>query len=249
MNGERVCARPDYGHDVIEHDEAERLGAVGELRRGAELHVRRAFDRFLEETIALGNEQHFHRHRHEADDGRLVVHGEKVRRGQAHGEDAVVRLRGREDDELGVGAADVERTRLHELAVEEQLDIELGGVGGVVRDAGEDRALSGVLRIRARVEPHDACVVAFRTDAVINERQIFVREFFEIGRSAIAEEMNLAGGHGFLAALLERKRARRLERISQTRRRIGCGARLQRAAERGLVRGRRLLHLGRCASE
>jgi len=84
---------------------------------------------------------------------------------------------------------------------------------------------------------------------VIDERQVFVREFFEIGRSAVAEEMNLAGGHGFFAALLERKRPRRLQRIGQTRRRIGGGARLQRAPKRSLVGGRRLLHLSRRAGE
>jgi len=158
VNGERVRARPDDGNDVIEHDEVESFRRVGELWRGAELHVRGAFDRLLKETIALGDEQHLHRHRHEADDGRLIVGGEQVRRGEAHGEDAVVRLRRREDDELGVRATDVERTRLDELAVEEQLDVELGGVGRIVRDAGEDGALGGVLRIGARVEPHNAGV-------------------------------------------------------------------------------------------
>ena len=146
-------------------------------------------------------------------------------------------MRRQENDRGRVGRWNRDCFGLEGLIVEPQLDFGFLLFGRIVRHAGKDSPLIGVLRVWPHVERHDAQIVRAPANQVINQRQTLVLDLAQAGRRAVAEQVH------FRAGLVAGEGFGHFQCFDQARGRVGHLARLEGAAQQRFLAGLGLLDL------
>ena len=243
MDRQHVAAWPSAWRDVVEHDKIGRRLRVGEVGRHGEVELGHAAKRPLEELVALRDQQRAGVAPGEAEHRGGVVHGERVVVFQLQPEDAVGALAGDEDERRRVGRANGHAPVADKSPAEKQGHVARERVGEGVGNRRKNCLLPDLLRVRPNFQRHDAEIVAALTHPVIGQVQVLQLEFIQIRRRAVTEQMHLGPGSVAREVLGE------LDRIEETRRRVGGLSLAKRGAQRRLGAGRRLADLGHRAGQ